>query len=544
LNNVVAPSDQFATDAPVPRAIISFAAGLNENTTPDIQECSAGFNFDLTLNQTSLIPRKPFDLKGTATNAGELTSIMQLVTRANAQTTLTVNGNQVYLWDGGSTFTSKATVTAPAALRDAYWSLNDELIITDVNLNNVVAKWDGTTYANLTTGLAQPLKAKYVIVHLNRVWLFNITYNSVNYPHMILVSAFENRQNYDISTRGGPTTVGGGVFPTGLEAFYLLVPDLKPINGVTLFQNTLLISTLEGRTWKLTGSSPLDFQFGDFFDTEPAIGSENITDIGNDVLFVGRGGNIQLLSATQTYGDVRSFSLSRWLPNTTANLSTVNRIVYDRLGQRVLLFTPSKVLVLFKNMLKQNRYQASEGLSPWSVYTTQDSASFNTQFAKYMLIPGTTNFSVFFGDSAGRMFDLNGVGSGDAGASQILVSRRTRHIGPEIVQPWPWDTENITGHLRYRRLTPLDFTVSLDWDDEYNTGANVLSLKGPAANDPAPYWNGGFYWNGSSYWNQGFAFASRVSSMNIDPGGKGPGFYLTVSTAANAPFQLDAVEFD
>lgn len=538
------PENQFASDAPVPRAILSFAAGLNENTTPDIAECSAGYNFDLTLNQSSLIPRKPFDLKGTAPNAGQNTSIMQLVKRDNTETTLTVNGNQVYQWDGESTFTSKASVTAPAALRDAYWSLADVLVVTDANLNNPVAEWDGTTYANLTTGLLHDLYAKYCIVHLHRVWLFNITYNGTNYPHMILVSAFEDHEDYDISTRGGPTTVGGGVFPTGLEAFYLLVPDLKPINGVTLFQNTLLISTLEGRTWKLNGTSPLDFEFGDFFDTEPAIGSENITDIGNDVLFVARGGNIQLLSATQTYGDVRAFSLSRWLPVTTQNLVDITRIVYDRLGQRVLLFAPSKVLVLFKNMLKQDRYQASEGLSPWSVYTTQDSASFNTQFAKYMLIPGTTNYSVFFGDSAGRMFDLNGVGQGDAGTSGIQVMRRTRHIGPEIVQPWPWDTENITGHIRYRRITPIDFTVSLDWDDEYNTGSNTLSLKGPTAGDPAPYFDGEFYFNGPVYFNQGFAFAARVSSMNLDPGGKGPGFYMTVSTECDEPFQVDAVEFD
>jgi hypothetical protein len=32
--------------------------------------------------------------------------------------------------------------------------------------------------------------------------------------------------------------------------------------------------------------------------------------------------------------------------------------------------------------------------------------------------------------------------------------------------------------------------------------------------------------------------------MHIEPGGKGPGFYITVSSNTSQPFQLDAVEFD
>ena len=129
-------------------------------------------------------------------------------------------------------------------------------------------------------------------------------------------------------------------------------------------------------------------------------------------------------------------------------------------------------------------------------------------------------------------------------AFPINVLRRTRHISTEIVTPWPWVQENISGHIRYRRITPIDCTLSLDWDDEYNEAQQTVSLKDKLATDAAAFWGGNIYWGDSVYWSQGFSFSHRVSSMNLDPGGKGPGFYLTVSLATLVPFQVDSVEFD
>ncbi len=146
-------AELWADNANAPRFILTFAHGLNENTNPTEGECSSGANFTLNATQTSLVPRLPFDLKGTAPNAGSLTGFLQLIKRDNTETTLTVNGNTVYLWNGASTFTSKGTITAPGYLRGAYWSLGDYLVISDVQLNNVVQKWDGTTFGTLSTGL-------------------------------------------------------------------------------------------------------------------------------------------------------------------------------------------------------------------------------------------------------------------------------------------------------------------------------------------------------------------------------------------------------
>ena len=539
----------WADNNSTPRLIMRFGGGLNENTDPDIQECSTGYNFTLALNQQSFVPRPPFDLRATAPNASAINAVLQLTTRASVITTLIQAGDTVYLWDGATGFTSKATVNASSYLRGSYWSLGDYLVITDINLTNVVTKWDGTTYSNLThTGISGSLYAKFAVVHLNRVWLFNIKIDSTEYPHMILACKFEDPTNWDNSLRGGDTTVGGGSFSTGLEAFYLLTPDLKPINGVTFFQNTLVMSTTNGHIFQLTGTSGKDFRFVDFFDTEPAIGVGQFASIGNDIVYLSRGGSIGLLFSTQNFGNVNLGDLSMWLPETTRNLAVIKAIVYDIENQRVYFFITDKVLVLFKDILNRDRYQVRSGVSPWSVYITDDDKHFNTNHAAYIVDPGTTSYNTFFGDEAGRIFALNGSGNQDAGASPVLVSRRSRHIGADIIQPWPWSEENLTGHLRYRRNTPLSLTVSVDWDDEYSTADSVVALKGPAGSDDAIYFNGtgahAAYYGGPYYYNQGFTGTSRVSSININPGGKGPGFYLTISTPTNVPFQVDALEFD
>lgn len=538
----------WADPAEPPAFALNFGFGLNENQTPTPQECTDGCNFELNVDDSTLKNRQPFTTMGTATNAKAITGLLQLVKRDNTETTLVVATDTVYQWNGASTFTSKGSVTATALLRDVYWSLGDYLIITDVNLNNVVKTWDGTTFTNMTTGLGGALKAKYGIVHQNRVWLFNINYAGTSYPHMILACKFEDPTNWDTATRGGPSTVGGGTFATGLEAFFLLVPDLKPINGVTLYQSTLVISTDKGRLWQLSGSSAKDFQFTDFYDMSPAVGNESIASIGNDATFMRQGGNIALLSATQAYGNVFTSNLSSWIPSTTSNLTGINQIVYDVLNQKVFFFVQDKVLVLYKNLLASDRYQVATKPSPWSVYKTQHPNSFNTQAARYMLSPGTTNYTVIWGDANGNLFNMNGGVSpgltGDAGTYDISVYRKSIHIGPQQVNPWPWTTENATGHIIYRRLTQVSLSLSVEWDDEYNTATSSVNLKGTLSSDTSNYFGGTGYFGGSYYFGSGSAAIGRKSAINFEVGGKGPGMYVSLFASVKAQIEVDSVVFD
>jgi hypothetical protein len=55
----------------------------------------------------------------------------------------------------------------------------------------------------------------------------------------------------------------------------------------------------------------------------------------------------------------------------------------------------------------------------------------------------------------------------------------------------------------------MDVSVTLDWDDEYNTATNVVSLKGPPAGDMAAYYNTNIFYNLSSFYNAGFSFQTE-----------------------------------
>src|SRR5258706_2924251 len=167
-----------------------FSAGLNELQTPSLFECGSGYNFELGLRQSKLVPRRPFDLKGTATNASATNGFLQLVKRDNSETTLVQAGDTVYLWDGAAAFTSKGTVSASSRLRDVYWSLGDYLVITDTAKATVIQKWDGTTLSTLTTGLGVSLFAQYGVVKDGRVGLAELTAKT-RHPNVSVTSQIE-----------------------------------------------------------------------------------------------------------------------------------------------------------------------------------------------------------------------------------------------------------------------------------------------------------------------------------------------------------------
>lgn len=520
-----------------------FAGGLNEQQNPSIFECTQGYNFDLGLRQSWLVPRKPFDLKGTATNTSAINGFMQLVKRDASETTLVQAGTAVYQWDGSSTFTSKGTVASGSRLRDCYWSLGDYLVITDLTKSTIVQKWDGSNLTSLTTGLGTSLFAKYGVVFQNRVWLANVK-TSTDTPHLMVASAFENPESYDTSKRGGPSTDGGGSFSTGQEAFYMLSPDLKPINGFLVFYDQLIMSTEGGRLYKLTGTTAATYKWTDYYAGSAAIGNESMADMGNDVVYMKAGGGLDRLSTTQESGDVAADDISRWIPDTVKDL-TGAITVYDQRLQRVYFFVANKVLVLFKDLLGGE-------ISPWSVYKTNQSFAFNTNAAKYMKRPGTSVYSVFFGDSAGRIFDMNGSsGGGDAGTSTISLLRKTKYInsgeGGDKSGRGALNLMKgiIKGLVTYRRqFTAMDLTVSFDWGDEYNESASVVRLKGAPGSSTGVYFGGGSYYGGGAYYSAGAAFAQKVSSQTFSPTGKGPGFFLSVSADTKADYKVESIDLD
>lgn len=508
---------------------ILFPYGLNENDYPDLGEAyTDSYNFELSSSNFAFKPRAPFDSVAVATNASDIRGFMQLVTRTGTQTTLVQSGDTVYEWAGSSSFTSRGTIHASSKLRDTYWPLGEYLVLTDLMKLTAVKKWNGTTFSTLTTGLAGSLFAKYGVVHKNRVWLFNITEGSTALPHVVLGSALENPESYNSSTRSGDSS-----FSTGNEAFFMVVPDLRAINGVMVFHDQLVISTDEGRLFKLTGSDSTTFAWAEFYAGSAAIGDESMVNIGNDGAYMRAGGNIESLVATDRFGDVSTDDLSRWIPGSVEDLEGAV-VVYDQTNQKVFFFVTSKILVLFKDLL-------ASGKSPWSIYKTQHANGFNTSAAKYMRRPGTEVFTVYFGGNAGQIYDLNGEGTGDGGGSAIIARRKTRFIDSEIAQI-DFRRHVIPGRVQYRRLNEVNLDLIFEWGEEFSESTSTINLKGPPTGDDGVYFGGVIYFSEAIYFNQGFEFAGKVATQGFSPTGKGIGFFLTAAVESTKNFLVDHIE--
>lgn len=521
-------------------AEITFEGGLNEKdvSTVNISECIEGYNFELGDPNTHLNPRLPFDLLGTATNASPINGFIQLIKNDDTETTLVQSGDTVYLWDGTSTFTSKGTVSSSSRLRGVTWELDGYSVIVDTAKQTVVKKWDGTSFTTLTTGLGTNLYAKYGIVHLGRVWLFNVKTSS-DTPHLLVASAYENPESYDTSKRAV-----SGTFATGNEAFYMLTPDLKPINGVALFYDTLVISTEKGRLWKLSGTGPSTFKWDSFYAGSSAIGTETMSSIGDDVVYMRKDGVIESLRSTADYGDVKTDDLSRFIRDTTSGLTSCIT-VYDQSRQKVYFFAGSNnLLVLFKAMLGVKGETGQ--LSPWSVYKTDHTSSFSTNAATYMRQPGGSNYYVYWGDSTGGIYQLEGTSAGDAGSTNIETYRKSPYFGKfqddhgNVLDP---NKDQIRGRVYYRRTADCSLLLDFEWADDYAINRCTVPLDGPAQGDTAAYWGGSSYFGGSYYFNTGFQLSQRVSTKGFSPVGRGPGLFVSCTVQTTEQFDIMKLEF-
>jgi len=449
-----------------------------------------------------------------------INGFVQLITSSGVKHTLIQSSDRVYDWDGSTTWTLKDTLVADSRLRGVNWTLGEYSVVVDVLKNSVVKKWDGTSFTTLTTGLGASLKAKYALVYLGRVWLFNVE-SGVDTPHLILASAFENPESYDTSARAVT-----GTFATGLEAFYITVPNLKPINGVALFFDTLVISTEDGVLYKLVGSDADNFQILPYYAGSSAIGTETFANIGNDVVYM-RQGVIESLRVTDTSGDVATNDLSKWIRKTVLGLTDAITI-YDRDRQKVYFFIGTKVLVLFKNKIES-------GLSPWSVYITNHVSSFQTNAAIYMKNPalGLSENYVYFGDDQGNIYHFDGDVNGDNGDTDIQVFRRSRYFESDQIEQ-----EGISGRVYYKRVADTDMTMQFEFGDDYSTTTSLIPLQGPPTTDNAAYWGGDSYWGGEFYWNAGFKFSTLMTTKGYSPSGKGTGLHMLLTLNTRQTFDV------
>lgn len=516
---------------------ITFGGGLNSRRrVSDVQvdECvNPSTNFDLDSQQRALNRRRPFDLVATAPNGASINGAAQLVKQDGSVSTLIQAGANVYSWNGDQTFTEVGTVLSTAKLRgprEHNFTLDEYVIITDLTKGETVKQWDGTTFIDLPHDLGGDLFAKYCRVHDERAWLGNVS-TSVSpgsavtaTPHVVLASQRGNGRVYSTNLR--PTS------SVGLDsAFFLPTPDLRPINGMEEVFGEFLFSTLRGRLFILTGSSAFDYAIDKFHQGSAVTGDEAIKNTGNDVV-LGIGGRIESLSGTINFGDVESDDLSRWIKPSIKNVTNWT-IEYDRRLQKIFCFPEgvSAVYVLYKNLLPPPG--AEEDLSPWSKWTTAHPVGFTPTTVMQLIDPITSEERVYFGDSLGQIFKMDGDGGSDGGTNEVTVTRRSR-----LFDLPSGDTFNFTGWVNYRKLFNTTVTIRI-----LGGGSAVyeqtITKTLPQSSDIGVY-NGAHYY-GDKRTTYGFELSGRINTQEWAAAGQSSNFQIEVEVAGSSDFNIEEV---
>lgn len=284
--------------------VLKFGGGLSTRASPDEidpRESAGGQNFLIDIQNRNLRNRPPFDLIGTVPNAQPVRGGATLLKADGTVTTLIQAGNTVYQWNVGNTFTSKGSVSSGCKLRGHWrshvWNLNpDKVLITDLSLTDPVYQWDGTTFSTVSfvdengAGFGT-FKAKYLSTQDERAMFANVVAGTAT-PHMVVGCQRSNFNEITVNNR--PSNALG----TG-DPFFLLAPDLKPINGFLQTYLGTMISTEKGQIYNLTGTDATNFAFNVFYSGSAASGIESLCEIGNDFIY-GRQGRIESIRDTNT----------------------------------------------------------------------------------------------------------------------------------------------------------------------------------------------------------------------------------------------------
>lgn len=512
--------------------VITFGGGLHTRaSTDDInpREAAAGHNFLLDLENRNLRPRPPFDLIGTVPNGLEIRGGGSLLKSDGTISTIIQAAGVVYEWDGLDGFSVVGSVNASSKLRGHWrshnWQLDDKLLLTDLNLADVVKEWDGTTFASVTftngagSGFGT-FYAKYLNISDERAIYAHVKDPSATSRHMIVGS---KRSNYNIiSVSNRPSSSLSEADP-----FFLLTPDLKSINGHVEAFGTAVISTENGQLFALSGASAKDFAFKPFYPGSGATGAESLCYIGNDVIY-GRQGRIESVTDTNRYGDSQSDDLTKGILDSISGYTEWTLAYNSRLNRVYLFPTGQSEVWVFDTALR-----ATE-LSPWMRWRTLHPLAYRPTFVMPMLDPADGLEYVLMGDASGNLYRMEGTGTnGDAGSYDIEVEWLTKTFKPRL------DTEgfDFEGFIRYHK----DRAASVDLIFEY-AGTEIfnksVTLDFPAVTE-VNYYGGNAYYGGDFYYG---SIAGRLARQKFYPPGQANEFELRIKSAGTEPFAISGIE--
>ena len=511
--------------------ILKFAGGLSTRASIiDINdnECVDGQNFDLDLQNFAFRPRAPYDKIGTATNSAEIRGFASLQKTDGSVSMLVQAGNTVYQWDG-TNFTSKGTVSATAQLRGRLshnWELDDVVLITDLNLQEQVYQWNGSTLSTVTftkndgsTGWTGEFRAKYCTIDSERVMFSNVNDNSTAYPHLIVGSK-----------RGSYTIISNDQRPSSSlseeDPFFLLQPDLRPINGFVGAFNTVATSSRGGAMFQLTGASAKDFSFTPLYPRSGADGAESVVYVGNDI-FYGRQGRIESLAATQKFGDVETNDLSEDIENSIEDYKDWTA-VYNERNQRAY-FMPSgknQLWVLHKPLLGMR-------ISPWSKWVTANSLNMNFTAMMNCLDPTDGLEYVFAGDASGNLYKIEGsVNGGDGDGNTAVQTERLSKLFSFQQNAEVFDFE---GWILFEKKA-VETTVTIKFEYNGDSIFNEEITETLTGIPSAAYFSGGSYFSAGKYF--GKAVSGRLTRRGWGIAGRSTEFQIRTTVDNKNDFEI------
>lgn len=543
-------SKQKPTDVSVE---LKFGGGLHTRASSDAidaTEAADGANFILDLDNKELRPRPPFDLVGTLPGSGSILGGGSLLKADGTVSTLVQRGGNVYEWDGGTGFTPVGTCNSSSKLRGRWrshnWTLGDKVLFSDLTLNDVVKEWDGTTFQSVaftdTSGASfGSFGAKYIDVSNERVLYANVKDHGSTFPHLMVGST---QSNYlQINTDNVPSSALSTSDP-----FYMIIPDLKPINGLTGAFGTRILSTEKGSLFRLDGTTSKDFAFADYYLGSAASGAESLAYIGNDVIY-GRQGRIESVRDTSAFGNSEADDLTREIADAVEDITGWTTVFNGR--KNLVYLFPDEVSEcwVFNTALRTARDLAANALnqyvfqqqpqqfagnkSPWMKYTTDHSLAFEPTFVDSMLDPSDGKEYVFMGDSSGRFFRMEGTGSGDGGVNDINTTWTSKLFSA------PLDAEifSIEGHCKYRKQDS-ESTVTITFLFAGRAAFDhSVTLTLPAAE--AEYFGDTIYFGGPVYF--GAAFQDRLIRQYFTMPGQSNDFQVRIDVSGSNPFNINEI---
>ncbi len=372
---------------------------------------------------------------------------------------------------------------------------DDTVVITDLALAEVVKTWDGATFQDLAHNLGVEFKAKYCVFDRERAIFGNVE-APTPLPHVIAASSRGSITTLDVTNRPSSSLSSG-------DAFQIPMPDLKPINGLIQAFGFTTITTENGQFWRMTGDTALDFDIAGLYRESEVVGVEAVAYIGNDILY-GRHGRIDTLVGTEAFGDVETDDVSRWIAPLIENVKSWE-IIYNPRLNRAYCFSddPVRLYVFAKSLydpFARLRSQLADTttprLSPWMIWETTFGDNTWEHTAAAMLKRTTDGLDVvYFGDTSGRIFMLEGEGRQDGGTATINV----RWQSGLIELPGDFNFSEFRGYVHFRQHFAVTLTLRLEHQGiEQVDQDHTIALP---ALTTIPVWGGGSYWGGgNAHW--------------------------------------------